>query len=390
MTEAVQFKDSDRWDEYKLDELLIDMQPGFARRPSKDGKIEHLRTNNISSDGKLDLSVTKHVTAANQELKKYALKKGDVLFNNTNSDIWVGKTAFVDHDLNALFSNHLTRLRVDESKVDPRFLAICLHKLQREGLFKSTATRWVNQAAVNSAALRRLSLRIPQLNEQKRIATLLNLAEGLKETREKANQFTDKIIQSVFLKMFGDPYVNPMSWKVSELETLVDCLDNQRIPVKESERVPGETPYYGANGQVGWIEGSIFDEPLLLLAEDGGNWGKFQRSAYRIAGKSWVNNHAHVLKENGQTRLEFLETCLNISDLTGYISGTTRGKLTRRMMNKIRIPTPPLELQEEFASTTKKIESIQQRQTGSTKEISELFNSLMNSAFEGELGLSGN
>ena len=148
------------WDEYALKDLLVDMQPGFARRPSDDGKTPHLRTHNTSPEGRLDFSEIKYVKATSTEIRKFHLRKGDVLFNNTNSDIWVGKTAFVDRDLEALYSNHLTRLRVDASKIDPHFLAIYLHKLQMDGIFKSISTRWVNQAAVNTSALRSLVLRL--------------------------------------------------------------------------------------------------------------------------------------------------------------------------------------------------------------------------------------
>ena len=191
-----------------LEDLLIDLQPGFARRPSEDGDVAHLRTNNISPDGALDLSEIKYVKATKDEAQKYSLTKGDVLFNNTNSDIWVGKTAFIDRDLDALYSNHLTRLRAERSKLDPEFLAIYLHKLQRDGLFKYISTRWVNQTAVNTNALRRLALRVPPLEHQQRIVTVFKQIDGLRLKREQANQLTNKIIQSVFLKMFGDPISN--------------------------------------------------------------------------------------------------------------------------------------------------------------------------------------
>lgn len=76
----------------------------------------------------------------------------------------------------------------------------------------------------------------------------------------------------------------------------VEFLDSKRRPVKASDRVPGPYPYYGANGQQGTIDDYIFDEPLVLLAEDGGHFFEPQRGiAYKITGKTWVNNHAHVL-----------------------------------------------------------------------------------------------
>ena len=113
---------------------------------------------------------------------KYSLLAGDVLFNNTNSETWVGKTAFVDRDLDALYSNHLTRLRVDAAKLDPEFLALHLQTLQRDGYSKSICTRWVNQAAVNTLTLKNLVVRVPPLGVQKEVA-ILNRADKLRRTQ---------------------------------------------------------------------------------------------------------------------------------------------------------------------------------------------------------------
>jgi type I restriction enzyme, S subunit len=263
------------------------------------------------------------------------------------------------------------------------YYLISTPKFRRDGKNRMTGT--AGQKRIPPSFIQNYEIPVPSIQVQHKIVEILRRAENLRALRNEANYITNKAITSVFLKMFGDPDANPMGWEVKNIGELVTCLDAKRVPVKESERVPGNTPYYGANGQVGWIEGFIFDCPLLLLAEDGGDWNKFGKSAYRISGRSWVNNHAHVLLETQRARLEFLETCLNSSDLTRYISGTTRGKLTRRLMNTIRIPTPPLELQDNFVRTVKKIESIRFRQAEEAQEVDQLFLSLMDHAFKGEL-----
>jgi type I restriction enzyme S subunit len=208
--------------EYLLEDLLVDIQAGFARKPTESGDVIHLRTNNISPEGTLDLSELKHISASRKEIEKYSLKKGDVLFNNTNSDVWVGKTAYVDRPLIFLFSNHLTRLRVDKTKVDPQYLAIYLHKLQREGYFKFISTRWVNQTAVNTTSLRRLLMKIPSMEIQRSTVAIINQASILKQRREQANQITNKLLQTVFRQMFGDLAKNPKNWKIGELEEVCD------------------------------------------------------------------------------------------------------------------------------------------------------------------------
>ena len=87
------------------------------------------------------------------------------------------------------------------------------------------------------------------------------------------------------------------AYPTRQLGDVAEFLDNMRRPVTESDRRVGPFPYYGANGPQGMIDEFIFDEPLVLLAEDGGHFDEPERGiAYRISGKTWVNNHAHVLR----------------------------------------------------------------------------------------------
>lgn len=142
------------------------------------------------------------------------------------------------------------------------------------------------------------------------------------------------------------------NWVWSTLEECVEILDKKRIPVNKTERlkrIEGRkeselVPYYGATGQVGWIDDFIFNEELVLLGEDGAPFlDPLKDVAYIIRGKSWVNNHAHVLKaiESIITN-QYLCYYLNKFDFREYVTGTTRLKLNQSMMRKIPIPIPPL------------------------------------------------
>jgi len=138
----------------------------------------------------------------------------------------------------------------------------------------------------------------------------------------------------------------PKGWVCTRLEDCVDILDSQRVPINAEERKKrkGNIPYYGATGQVGWIDDFIFDEELLLLGEDGAPFlDPHKPRAYIIRGKSWVNNHAHVLRAiAGITSNSTLCYYLNIFDFHSYVSGTTRLKLNQSPMRQIPIPLPPL------------------------------------------------
>lgn len=140
----------------------------------------------------------------------------------------------------------------------------------------------------------------------------------------------------------------PPSWPVHDLGDLVDILDARRIPVSAKERADrrGNVPYYGATGQVGTIDGAIFDEPLVLLGEDGVQFfDPSKRKSYLIEGQAWVNNHAHVLRSHGTLDRRFLSHYLNAVDYRGFVNGTTRLKLTQAAMRRIPIPLPVLDEQ---------------------------------------------
>lgn len=111
--------------------------------------------------------------------------------------------------------------------------------------------------------------------------------------------------------------MSPVGWSEAYLGDVVDILDRLRIPVNETERSArvGSVPYYGATGRVGWIDGHLFNEELILLGEDGAPFlDSGKPKAYMIRGKSWVNNHAHVLKAAGGISNAFIAHQLNVAD----------------------------------------------------------------------------
>ena len=137
---------------------------------------------------------------------------------------------------------------------------------------------------------------------------------------------------------------------IRPLGDVAEFLDSRRRPITASERIPGPYPYYGANGQQDSVADYIFDEPLILLAEDGGLFDQPDRGiAYVIEGKTWVNNHAHVLRPRSHARLRYLVRVLENYDVTPWITGSTRAKLTKAGASKIQIPLPPLAEQRRIA-----------------------------------------
>ena len=108
------------------------------------------------------------------------------------------------------------------------------------------------------------------------------------------------------------------------IEDCCEILDSMRVPITASKREIGEYPYYGANGIQDYVADYIFDDELVLLAEDGGNFGSKERPiAYRVSGKCWVNNHAHVLKPKVGLDIDYLCYSLMFYKVDGLINGAT-------------------------------------------------------------------
>jgi len=169
------------------------------------------------------------------------------------------------------------------------------------------------------------------------------------------------------------------------LGEVVEFLDNQRRPVKESERTAGQYPYYGANGQLGTINDYIFDEPLVLLAEDGGFFDNPDRGvAYQINGKTWVNNHAHVLRAGADLIVSYLSRVLENYDVSPFISGTTRAKLTKEGASRIEIPLPPLPEQRRIAAILDQAEALRAKRRRALARLDALTQSIFIEMFGGE------
>jgi type I restriction enzyme S subunit len=162
-----------------------------------------------------------------------------------------------------------------------------------------------------------------------------------------------------------------------KLGDLVVFLDHLRKPITASDRVAGLIPYYGANGIQGYVKDFLFDEDLVLLAEDGGHFEDADRGvAYKVSGKTWVNNHAHVLRPTKNINVDYLFRVLQNLDLTAYINGTTRAKLTKANAASIEIPIPPFAEQQRIAALLDTAEHILKQRESAIAKLDQLAQSV--------------
>ena len=157
------------------------------------------------------------------------------------------------------------------------------------------------------------------------------------------------------------------------IEDCCEILDSMRIPITASDRKEGKYPYYGANGLQDHVAEYIFDDELVLLAEDGGNFGSKERPiAYRVSGKCWVNNHAHVLKPKDGLNVDYLCYALMFYNVEGIVNGATRQKLTQAAMRKMMIPKKTMDEQINIVDKLNKVVEIKNKRQIELKELNNL------------------
>ncbi|WP_425409667.1 restriction endonuclease subunit S [Hyphococcus sp.] len=244
---------------------------------------------------------------------------------------------------------------------------------------------------LSATNLKAVEIPLPPLEEQKRIVAVLDEAfEGLAHARanaeanlQNARDLCDGYI-AAFLERGSE------LWPTKSLSEISENLDRKRVPITKKDRVPGDVPYYGASGVVDHVADYIFDEGLLLVSEDGANLlARSYPIAFSISGKSWVNNHAHVLRFDDLETQEFVRLYLNSISLKPYVSGMAQPKLNQASLNKIPISFPEYEIRAEFVANSANIVNETKRLSDHYQQtlldLEQVKQSLLQKAFAGEL-----
>ena len=347
---------------------------------SKEGYVPILRAGNIGDE--LYIQDDLVWVPEKRVSKEQYFQIGDIaICMASGSPAVLGKTAQLKENFMGSVGAFCGIIR--PTKADPNYIAYWL-KSPTFMAWRDSQANGVNIQNLRPNEVREIEIPLPPLTEQKRIASLLACADRLRQLRRTAHELDNTIIRSVFLEMFGDPVSNSMGWEVETIQDVVINHDSKRIPLEESVRAKrqGIYPYYGATGIIDYLDDYIFDQDMLLIAEDGKNLlNRTKPIAFMATGKYWVNNHSHVVSSAGQVNLRYLETALNIRDISSYVTGIDQFKLNRANLDIIPLQIPPLSLQEEFAGVVVRVESLRGRMGESARQVEGLFESLLAESF---------
>ncbi|MFN9686072.1 MAG: restriction endonuclease subunit S [Cyanobacteriota bacterium] len=249
-----------------------------------------------------------------------------------------------------LLNQHIFRVLPNDEVVDKNYLK---HTLGQAINDMERHLHGATMKHVNRGEFLGTRIPLPPLEEQQRIAAILDKTIELSSANRQRKDLLRALPLSVYRQMLGDPRHNPFQWPVFRLGEICLNEDARRVPVKSSDRkaMQGRYPYYGASGVIDHVDDYLFDGQRLLVGEDGANLiARSYPIAFIADGKYWVNNHAHVLSENGKAKLRFLEYYFALVDLKPFVTGSAQPKLTRSALDSLPIPLPPLDLQERFES----------------------------------------
>jgi type I restriction enzyme S subunit len=259
--------------------------------------------------------------------------------------------------------------------------------------------------AINKEVLTKFQIPLPPLEEQKAIAGILSTVQSAIEKTEKVINALKNLKKSMMKHLFTyGPVAEekaekvelketeigliPKHWEVVRLGEVVEIYDNKRVPLSENVRknMKGIYPYCGANGIIDYINDYIFDGEYVLVAEDGGRYGKFENTAYIMNGKFWVNNHAHILQaKDGISINTFILHWFIYADISQYVAGTTRQKLTLSVLKSIPLPLPPLEEQQKIAQILQSIDQRIEKEEKYKNALQNLFKSLLHNLMTGKI-----
>jgi type I restriction enzyme, S subunit len=331
-----------------------------------------------------------------------ALEAGDIVFARTGAT--TGKSFLIrDCPPPAVFASYLIRVRL-RAAAEPRYVA---HFFQTPAYWAqiTKAARGVAQPGVNATVLKRIDVPLPPLREQRRIADILDRAEALREKRRKAFATIDALAHSVFLQVFGDPIVNSKAYERQALGDLVDSARGISYGiVQRGGDVSGGVPVLRIADVV---DGRVV--PTQVKRTDPNIASRYRRTFLRggelvISIRGTVGRCAQVPKElaggnisrelaliplKPQVSAGFALALLRTDAVQRHIAGDIKGVAQRGInlkdLRQLPVIRPPAAQIEVFTRCSESVESLKLRCEASLVLLDDLFTSLQNRAFRGEL-----
>ncbi len=339
------------------------------------------------------------------EKEGWFLNKGDILISHINSKLHLGKCAlYKGFPEKLIHGMNLLCLRPKHNKVIPDYLIRVLQSFQFKSKIPSITKDSVNQSSFNVTNFKKLTIPLPPLPEQKRIAAILDKADAIRRKRRQAITLADDFLRATFLDMFGDPVTNPKGWEVKPLNNFASFENGDRsssYPSGNDIKQEGvlfvstknifnstfslnETRFITEQKFASLSRGKLKKGDLLITLRGTLGGCCIFDSKYETG---FINAQIMIIRPKKNCNNVFLHAMLTSKPIQENFQKIGQGaavpQLTGKQINELKLPFPPLEMQKKFARLIKSTTSLQEKMKNKGEEY--LFNSLTQRAFRGEL-----
>lgn len=311
--------------------------------------------------------------------KKQFIKQNDIVMcTSSGSATVVGKCAISETDWEGSFGAFCVGIRPRQIKCVPNYLLHYLHSHAFTNWSKNSSG--ANIKNIRKSELEDFPIPLPPLSEQKRIAVILDKADGIRRKRQFAIKLADDFLRATFLYIFGDPVSNPKSWKRSTLGQLIKVKSGNFLSATNMRQ--GNIPVYGGNGITGYHDEYMFEKSLIVI----GRVGAYCGAVHKTEKQSWITDNALYVAEKSDLISElYLEWSLKMANLNQYSSQAGQPLISGGRIYPIEINIPPVKLQEKFENLESVITSVKQRFLKLLVDSEKVFSSITQRAFRGEI-----
>jgi type I restriction enzyme S subunit len=390
------------WKLVNFSDLTEERLIGLVRGSKEQHELKefnYIKMDSILKDGGLNLNLATRVDANQNEVDRYSLKKGDFLFNTRNSYELVGKTAVFDFDEeNWLYNNNIMRVRFKED-VNPYFMNLAFHSPIVLKQLDAAKNKTTSVCAIYDYQLKNIKIPLPPIAEQKRIAAILDKADVIRRKRQEAIKLTEELGRSLFLDMFGDPVTNPKRWETVILGDILSVVSGQVDPKTEPyidmPHIVGENLESNTNNiknvktprTLNLKSGKyIFEVGDVLYSKIRPYLNQVVIPDFRgVCSADIYPLRVNTEKTNNNFLVYLLRSRFFLDYAEKHSTRTNIPKINRPTLLNFSFPCPPIDKQNQFSSRCEKVSQLIKKAQIQSKESENLFNSLLQRAFKGEL-----
>lgn len=328
-------------------------------------------------DGQIDMSDASYVDESTytKRTRRAVPSAGDIIFSR---EAPIGNCAIVPADFKCCLGQRLVLLRVNREICSPEYLlAALLSDFVKTQIFQVEKSGSI----VSNFNISDLGdLIIPIIDRQESVASVSDTLNKKLLINKNICAELEAMVKTLYDYWFtqfdfpdenGKPYRSsggemvwneqlnreiPMGWEVTSIGSVTQNYDSKRIPLSQNERdtMKGDVPYYGATGVMDYVNRHIFEGHFVLIAEDGSVMdAKGNPIVQMIWGKTWVNNHAHVLQGCNGYSNELLYLLLQHVPVVKIMTGSIQKKINQDNLNNYRIPQIPNSISHAFYDIVK-------------------------------------